>query len=203
MPSSENNPTSEYQKLLPWLVNGTLQGEEKQQLEQAISESEELKKEYDELLGLSNLLKSQELPDVPLEFAWQRMQRDISSAKRDSIETNTQTSRPSGWKMTAMAASFLLILQSVSIMMPKEDPGYVPLSSGCGPNQANKNRLSIRFVDGATHLQIQELLLKHQLNIICGPSAIGLYVIESNQLSDEILNQLKQHSDVIDYVQKN
>lgn len=205
-----NNPLSDkeeanFEKMLPWLVNGTLAEAERKELEIALTKSEKLRKEKVFLSELQQQVKQQEMPDVPMEFAWQKMKRQISDEiKQETISTSNNKNK---WRYIAMAASVLLVIQSSSLLVSwNQDNPYIPLSGNSSNAKTNAAQFTLQFVDTATALDIQQLLREHRLSVISGPSSIGLYRVsgpsDSIKNAGEILSQIKSRSDVIAHVQQ-
>ena len=193
-----------FEKMLPWLVNGTLSDEEKNELESALNLSAKLRKEKEILLLLQQQVKQQEMPDVPIEFAWQQMKRQIADEKKQ--KTNNSNNSQNKWRYIAMAASVLLVIQTSSQLLPwKKDAPYTPLSSNSANTRANAAQFTLQFLDTATALEIQQLLRKYRLSVISGPSSVGLYKVsgpsDSIKNAIELLDQLKSHSDVVAHIQ--
>jgi len=200
MPSS-NDQKRQNEKLLPWLLNNTLDAEEKKQLEDEINNSKELQSERDFLIQLRQQIKKKELPDVPLDFAWQRLKKEMANDKKQSDQPQKVSAR---WRFVAMAASLLLVVQSGTLMFPNNhDDYFVPLSTNDLPKNSNQTLLKIRFVDTATQLDVNNLLREHHLVIVSGPSAAGLYQVVTINNSDDLLKALKNKSEIIAHVQKN
>ena len=216
MSSSNGNDTkhplsdeqlADFEKMLPWLVNDTLSAEEKSELESALEQSEKLRQEKELLELLQQQVQQQEMPDAPVEFAWQKMKRQIAEEKKQAPQI-VQKSKENKWRYVAMAASVLLVIQSSSLFVSwNQDDPYRPLTSGSESAKQNAVQLSMQFVDTATAVEIQQILRQYQLSIISGPSSIGLYKItgpeNSNDNAEKLLNQLKSRTDVIAHVQQN
>ena len=207
-----------YEQLLPWLVNGTLSDEEAHELELALAKSENLRREYELLKRLQQQVKQQTMPDVPMEFAWQRMKQQIATNK---IETKKLTlNKEARWRNIAIAASVLFVIQSSVLLIPsQQDDRYTPLSSSSsnssdssgssdsGAVKQNAAHFTLQFVETASASAIQRVLRENQLSIIAGPSSVGLYRVsgpaDSKKDAPEILSQLRSQTDIIAHVQNN
>ena len=202
---SKNSEDAQHEKLLPWLVNGTLKVGEKKSLKKAIVHSDKLQLEIEFLTHLQQQVKQQKFPDVPMEFAWQKLKKQIESEKKEAASVKMQSTpaqSTSRWRLTAIAASALLIIQSASIMIPDSiNSEYIPLSSEYPETSSGVHLLIVRFVGTATINQIQGLLKQHQLSIISGPSASGLYRISTDKNISEIIKVLESSPKIIAYAQ--
>lgn len=222
LPPLSDKEIAHFEKMLPWLVNGTLSADEKKDVELALAKSEQLQQEKAFLSNLQEQIVQQPMPDAPVEFAWQKMKRQIAQqdnqqqsnqqpAKSPNTESNTvalESRRSKRWKYAAMAASVLLVIQSSTLLVSwnQEDP-YRPLSSDSASNRTNAAQLTIQFTESASAIEIQTLLRRYQLTIVSGPSSIGLYKLvgpnDSKTMSDELLQKLAAQPNLIAHVQKN
>jgi len=195
-----------FEEMLPWLLNGSLNESERKELESALSQSEKLRKEKALLLLLQQQVKQQEMPDVPLEFSWQKIKRQIADEKKQ-LKKDSNKNNEKKWRYIGIAASVLLVIQSSSLLVNwNQEELYVPLSSSSSNSRTNAALFTMQFVDEATALDIQQVLRQYHLNVISGPSSIGLYQISgpTDSINDakKILAQLKSRSDVIAHVQQ-
>jgi anti-sigma-K factor RskA len=201
MPSSKQSEIDQ-QKLLPWLVNGTLDDDEKRHLETALEKSAELRKEKDFLTQLQQSINEQKAPAVPLEFSWQRLKRDINDSQQLS---STKSPSTMNWRNIAIAASFVLVVQTSIIMLPEsQQTTYTTLSSDASqPTPKTNPVITVRFNSELQQAALQQFLLENELQIISGPSAAGLYQLSSTEISDDLIVKLESNSLVIEFVQKN
>jgi len=176
---------------LPWLVNGRLHDEEKESLESALDESQELRDEKEYLSAMHQTIKNQALPAAPVEMGWSRLKRDIHQQKK--------VKRTDGWRVATIAASFLVVVQAAIITLPmvQQDMTLTPLSS----QSIELSTLTVKFSSTATEAEIQALLLENNLQIIEGPSAIGLYVLSSNAAGRSEAYMVLSSQRIIEHVQ--
>ena len=222
LPPLSKEEKAHFEKMLPWLVNGTLSADEEKEVELALTRSEHLQREKVFLSNLQEQIIQQPMPDAPVEFAWQKMKRQI--AKTDNQEQTYQQSthsvdtensaisldsrRSKRWKYAAMAASVLLVIQSSTLLVTwEQDDPYRPLSSDAKSNRTNAAQLTIQFTESASAIDIQKLLRRYQLTIVSGPSSVGLYKLvgpnDSKTMADELLQKLAAQPNLIAHVQKN
>lgn len=174
---------------LPWLVNGTLGKAEQDAAQAAIDASPELQRERDFLVALRDSVQQQPLGEAPLELGWHRLQRDIRRERKQGVA--------SGWRLAAVAASLVLLVQSLMLWLPHEGSvHYRPLASS-----VVAATLQIRFVDNAPQGRIRQLLRQQHLRIVDGPSAAGLYRLASEEDWAVALAALRQRTDLVAYVQ--
>jgi len=173
---------------LPWLVNDSLDAAEREALQAAVDASPELQREQAFLQALRHSIQQQQ-PEVPLEIGWQRLRRDIRREQHGGVSSR--------WRLVAVAASLLLVIQSLVIWLPHDEAThYQPLSSA-----VPRNSLQVRFVDSASLASIQHLLRQQHLRIIDGPSAAGLYRLVGEGDKAKIIAALKRQSGLVAYVQ--
>ncbi len=186
--SSDNQDSENY--ALPWLVNNSLPEHELKEIEANLKGSKELQQDKAFLEALRQHVKSQDLPQAPRELAWQRLKRDIhSEQKQNRIQRF--------WRPAAIAASLILIAQTVFIVLPNTEHSGYEMASSVGYSTV----LRIKFHDAATASDIQHLLLQYDLRVIDGPSAAGLYTVTSAQINDKTADTLRNHSKIIAHVQ--
>lgn len=174
---------------LPWLVNGTLDETERTAAQAAVDSSPDLQRERDFLATLRDSVQQQQLEEAPLELGWHRLQRDIRRERKSAVAA--------GWRLAAVAASLMLVVQSLVVWLPREDSSrYRPLSSS-----VPAAGLQVRFADSATQAQIQQLLRQQQLRIVDGPSAAGLYRLVSEGDRTAALAALRRQTDLVEYAQ--
>ena len=173
---------------LPWLVNNSLDETEREAAQATVEDSPELQRERDFLAALRHSVKQQQ-PEAPLELGWRRLQRDIHRERKPGVSAS--------WRAVAVAASLLLLVQSLVVWFPREGTDqYRPLSSG-----VQVATLQVRFVDSASEANIRQLLREQHLRIVDGPSAAGLYRLVSEGDRASALAVLKQRTDLVEYVQ--
>jgi hypothetical protein len=171
-------------ELLPWYVNGTLEGPELDRMEghlercgscrtvlaaerglaHALRTSEELAFSPERALGrLRGRLTAELEPDRPRAIGWQERLRGLSSPVR--------------W---ALAGQLLVIAAlSAALLWPHPDPA--PFQTLTTPSEVDTSEAeSLRIVFNATTSEgdLRALLLESGGRIVAGPSRFGVYTIE-------------------------
>lgn len=182
-------PEKEIELLLPWLHNGTLQGEEEVvaiDFEKSQRDAGDAEKHFDDVL--KSVLTQQEV-DSPGQFGWYRLQRDIATLPQKKTRISKASS---SWLRPAMAAAlFIIIIQGGFIMNTLQQPAsYAPL----GQQHDFPVVLQIEFQPDATEESIRKLLGLVEGRLIDGPGAVGLYrvsldLVDRNE--DAIENRIK------------
>lgn len=167
------------EELLPFAVNGTLDEAERAELEAALEGDAELAAEMRFLEGVRDRVRAREVPNSPGEFGLARLKRAIAeeapsaapAAANDNVVPLTR--RTGFWKAAAVAACTLFAIQTAVVITAPED--VVRLAGG-GPAEPKKGpTLTVAFLPTATEADIRALLLEAGVEIVEGPSALGLY----------------------------
>jgi hypothetical protein len=158
--------------LLVFLANNTLEGAEHKQQELAVAADSGLKAELTALQMIRREMQAMDTGRSPGEFGLARLLRDVDATPR-SVDQQTSTSR---WKYAAVAAIALLAVQ---VTAPLFAPGFDAELADGGSDEAVQTGpvLTVAFAATASEQDIRALLLKLDLSIISGPSALGLYTL--------------------------
>ncbi|MBO6791718.1 MAG: hypothetical protein JJ894_14415 [Dinoroseobacter sp.] len=161
----------EIEALLPFLANGTLDGEELREVEAAVAGDSVLAQELAALTAMREGMQS-ELAAGPGELGLARLMRDVEG---QPPKVANLPEAPSSWSRVWQAAAvivfFALAVQSFYLWQ-SDKSGYQLAGDEAvvsGPV------LVVAFDPGATEADIRALLLDLELEIEGGPSALGLY----------------------------
>ena len=180
--------------LLPFYLNGTLSDDEKEAVEEALEQSVALREELAFLQQIQSDVKSYEPAQAsPGELGLKRLQRQINSQANTAGNTTK-------WRFVAIAASCLLVLQTTLIGLSPSTELYLPAGGKPTTIAVNKTIFRVAFDPMATEASIRSLLLDLDAQIIEGPSAIGLYVVSTEQTEEDALNSLQSHT-IVESVQ--
>jgi hypothetical protein len=153
--------------LLPWYVNGTLEGEERDRVESHVAGCEVCQQEVAFLKNLHAGMRAEE-PEGVGELGLRRLLRQVREEKRGA-------GRPRWLVPTAAVAAIFMAVQVVILTQfptqTADSGGYAPLSS----DQASGPLIQIEFQPDASAAAINTLLRDAGLRLVDGPSAIGLY----------------------------
>lgn len=182
----------EIEALLPFLVNGTLEGAELAEVEAAVAADEGLAADVATLRAIRATMQADETGFSPGEMGLARVMRDIEDAP-------VQLNRAPRTRMWQVAAALLLavVIGQGALMMTQGGggPGY-ELAGGAEAD------LVLTIVPSATEEQLRNALLDAGVEITSGPSALGLYevtVLEGITL-EEAIGSLTSATGVIDSV---
>ena len=156
---------SEIEALLPFLANGTLEGKERQTVEQAVSDDSTLQAELEALRAIRKTMQAEE-SFSPGEVGLARLMNDVEATTPTAANTN---SRPRYWQIAA-ALLLAVVLGQGAYMMRSSDPGGFELAGG-------DTAMTIAFQPDATEDALRALLLDAGVEFVGGPSALGLYQI--------------------------
>lgn len=171
-----SGPRDELELELPFYVNGTLDAETRAELEALAAEDPELRAEIEALGAIRAEMQAEEVR-APGEFGVARLMRDIDRETVDAAQEGTVVplrapSRGWLWQLAAAVAVVGLIAQGFLLRQPAAPEGYVMAGAGA------EGALVVGFVPEASEAQIRALLLAQGLEIVAGPSALGLYRLD-------------------------
>ncbi|GJL57014.1 MAG: hypothetical protein NPIRA02_41460 [Nitrospirales bacterium] len=188
-------------ELLPWLVNGTLEGAERQEVEQHLQSCQQCQQEIVLLQKMREQVKkasSQTSDEVGLN-------RLLHEIRTQQNVNETQEAQQSGWWRTGLAIAAVLIMFIQAGLLI--DTWYLskPMVPLAGPH-AQGRVLQVSFTPTATESQIREVLTDIHATFIDGPSSLGIYHIRLDpHTGDEpslqqMIEQLRQHTTIIQHV---
>lgn len=158
---------------LPWYVNDTLDERERREVEAALEADPALKREARFLQALRGTLQAGS-ESTPGEFGLARLKRDIVRERQAEVPEKPARS---GWKLTAVAASLLVVLQAgvmfSMVSAPPERDVYVPFS---GP-AAEGPVIQLTFRPETTEAQIRAAVNAVDGILVGGPGALGVYYL--------------------------
>ncbi len=162
-------------ELLPWYVNGTLEGPERERVEKHLESCRRCRDEAAWLARLREQIKAEGGADAPGELGLRRLMRQV----RDS-EAKTRARRLQWWQPALAAAVVVIVIQSVLLVKPwqEAETGIVPLGM-----QVSGAVVQVEFAPTATEAQIREVLQAVDGIIVEGPGALGIYRIRLQGIS--------------------
>lgn len=159
-------------ELLPWYLNGTLDPQERANVEALLLRSAEAREELEVLRRLAAAVREQEHgagQPAPFELGWARLQRSLQQEARPAP-------RRDWWKPGLAAAAALVIALQLGILMrpAQTDSDWRMLGGGQEQVLSGGYRVQLRFVEHAQWQQIRALLLELDALLVDGPSALGV-----------------------------
>jgi hypothetical protein len=202
----------ELHQLLPFYVNGSLEGEELDAIKAYLAGSEEARQEVAFLEQLRENIKKQPQVNSPGELGLKRLQREISrnetlrsgkGEQASDLARKVQLSARAGvsvwWRNLAVAACLtLVVLGAFSRDVWLGDGGDMHLAGS-----ENTAHIQVTFKPQATEEAIRLLLLETGLTIKEGPSTLGVYRLDAetnagDETLDGILQRLRSRKDVVE-----
>jgi hypothetical protein len=169
-------PHSRALELLPWLVNGTLTGEEREAVEQHVRACIACRREMKELERLHAAVRARRTVDVSAEAGFDRLSAELDTAAR--AERPRWRARYAAAVPFAVAASAGMAVLAILLWLtplPKLDGNdYSTLANAPAVDVA---LLDIVFADDTTAAEIQSLLDDIDGEIVAGPSELGRYSV--------------------------
>lgn len=187
----------EIEELLPFLANGTLEGAEKTRVEQAVATDDTLAGELDALIAIRDTLKAEDATQSPGEFGHARLMRGLDQdASAPALAPAEKQSRPIFWQIAAGVLCAALLGQAV--WNSNTDDGDYTLASG------GEAALTVTFAPDATEDEIRNLLRDAGVEIVGGPSALGLYQLSplEDVPLDEAVAILEQNSEILESIDR-
>ena len=187
-------PRDEIEALLPFYVNGTLEGEELAEVEAAIANDAALAADVVTLRAIRTTMQEADTAFSPGEMGLARLMRDVET------EPVQLQHAPRGriWQVAAAVLLAVVIGQGALMLgQSGSGPGY-ELAGGASAD------LVITVVPNATEEQLRNALLDAGVEITAGPSALGLYelsVLDGVTL-EEAIGSLAAATGVIDTVEQ-
>lgn len=178
MSTLDDKARREIEELLPFLANETLEGAERARVEAAVKSDASLAAELEYLQGLRAEVKSRAIGASPGEFGLARLMRDIDQIEKSEQVADVATDQGTPpisniWRLAAAAAVTLFVAQSAMIWTAPET--LMELAGGGSVSDYEGPVLVVAFEGTSTEATIRQLLLDQGLEIITGPSSLGLY----------------------------
>jgi len=184
-------------ELLPWVANKTATEDELREVEAYAGENPDARQELEFLGKLREGVKTASSDTSPGELGLARLRRSIA------VERSASASSPSRlrwWQAAAVAATVVIAIQAAFLFGPTDRDGTLTTATGPGFDGAT---IQVTFVGEARETAIRELLLDLGLEIVEGPSAVGVYRLsagpgaDSRQTLSNIVSSLTQRSDLV------
>jgi hypothetical protein len=173
---------------IPFLLNGTLAPTERELLKAAIAAEPALARELelqrrirDAVAQSAAVPQRSSLPQFLNRLAAES-QRDVNQTagnvttlQRSVATLSAPARQPRAWKIAfALAASIVVVQAALLAPLLKQDSATLePLSGGSA--QASVANVQLTFKPDATERQIREVLRANGVEIVAGPSALGVY----------------------------
>jgi ADP-ribose pyrophosphatase YjhB (NUDIX family) len=178
-------------ELLPWLVNGTLSGEEREAVEQHARTCIACRRELKEQQRLHAAVRARRTVDVSAEAGFDRLNAELDGA--------AGTTRPR-WRVSYATAAPFAVAAAAGMAVLAILLWFTPLPELAGSRYEtlatapaeDARMLDIVFADDTTAAEMQELLDDIGGKIVAGPSELGRYSVRiaGGQPNGELLAAL-------------
>jgi hypothetical protein len=183
-------PHSRALELLPWFVNGTLTGAEREAVEQHTRACIACRRELKEQQRLHAAVRARRTVDVSAEAGFDRLNAELDGATR-AERPRWRVRYATAVPFAVAAAAGLAVLAILLLLnpLPTLDGNYSTLAT---PPASDAALLDIVFAGDTTAAEIQELLDDIRGEIVAGPSEIGRYSVRiaGDQPNGELLAAL-------------
>ncbi|MGI3184498.1 hypothetical protein [Nioella aestuarii] len=167
-------------ELLPFRANGTLEGADLAAVDAALAEDADLRAELAALTAIRQTMQAEEVAS-PGEFGLARLMRDVDAETRVAapVAANDNVVPLMRLRIWQVAAAVVLAV-GIGFNLQQVGPGTAPMDSAepagftlaSGGSAAD---FTVVFAPDATEAELRALLLEAGLEIVSGPSALGIY----------------------------
>ena len=178
----EGSVHAEADRLLPWWVNGTLEGDEREQVAQHLADCAQCQREVEWLQTLQAELASETTASTDAPRAMQRLRRRMRSANmlaQGAAPSATVPRRGWGrrdrWLAWVVAAQAVIVVGLGGVLVHNHQAAgeYRTLSSP----DSHGTLLVVTFDPQMTEAQMRELVRSNDTRIVGGPTEAGAYLL--------------------------
>jgi anti-sigma factor RsiW len=174
----------EVERLLPWLVNGTLDDDERLRVERHLEACIDCQQQRAQWQALQDTCATSTAPAIDPMPAFTRLRSRLQAPRarppvsRWRAMCSAWTTAPP-WLRGAVAAPCALLLALAGAWFAREQPAsYRTLGDAPALEPASADaRLVVVFEPGASQARTQQLLRASQARIVDGPNEVGAYVL--------------------------
>ena len=182
-------------ELLPWYVNGTLEGEERELVSRQVLASLPCRKEFERLRRLHQLFQRDDAEAAATDREFERLMTRIRAS--DAQPPVTSRGRGLGWLQFALAATVVATAAASlwwGYFMPSDPSHTYETLTNPQPTDPASVRLRVLFVPGVDGAQQRELLESFGLTTIGSPAEDGVVTVAFPARADRgaIVNALRQ-----------
>ena len=184
------DPHAQVQRLLPWYLNGSLDGEEAAQLEAHLEDCAECREDLKAEEAMARQIRT--LPS-DADRGWTALKARVEGGKaapRQGSDRALFGRRVSlGWAVVAQAACLALVIPIVAVTLSRPQPLYRSL--GSAPT-AESGNLVVIFKPDISEQALRSTLTQNGARIVDGPTSADAYVLHVPAARrSEILARLK------------
>lgn len=186
----EGDRHDEAMRLLPWLVNGTLDEDERAFLDEHLAQCRSCQRELADLQAWQLACRLPEADTGDAARDWQRLRGKLADADGHRLRAPRRARPRQEWRQAApwlrrallaqAAVLACVLLAAALVLAPSREqapPRYRTLGAPAAAPAAAAGALVIVFDRRTSQAQVQQLLRASQARIVDGPNAAGAYVI--------------------------
>ena len=162
-------------ELLPWLVNGSLTGTERDAVESHVRACITCRRELKQQQRLHSAVRARRSADVSAEAGLDRLDRELDETARSSRLWRGRYASATPFAIAAAAG--LAVLAVLLWFTPLPQLGSANYSTLATAPASDVALLDIVFAEGATAAEMQALLNDIDGEIVAGPSQLGRYSV--------------------------
>lgn len=166
---------ADIEALLPFLANGTLDGQERAIVEAALDADAGLRAEYAALIRIRSAMQAEDAGYSPGEIGLARLMRSVDAEVANARPARSalpvaRSASPSLWRIAAAVLLAVVLAQGAFLLRG---------GGGAGYELAGEDRsvLLVAVRPDATEAALRAALLDAGAEIVGGPSALGLYAL--------------------------
>jgi anti-sigma-K factor RskA len=179
----EGSVHAEADRLLPWWVNGTLEGDERTQVDQHLAECAQCQHEVEWLRTLQAELASETVASTDAPRAMQRLRRRMRSAHVLSQGAGSSAAKPhrgwgrrDRWLAWVVAAQAVIVVGLGGVLMTHNHQATDEYRTLSSPD-SHGALLVVTFDPQMTESQMRELVRSNDTRIVGGPTEAGAYLL--------------------------
>jgi len=162
-------------ELLPWLVNGSLTGTERDAVESHVRACITCRRELKQQQLLHGAVRARRSADVSAEAGLDRLDRELDETARSSRFWRGRYASATPFAIAAAAG--LAVLAVLLWFTPLPQLGSANYSTLATAPASDVALIDIVFAEGATAAEMHELLNDIDGEIVAGPSQLGRYSV--------------------------
>jgi anti-sigma-K factor RskA len=170
-------------ELLPWLVNGTLNGLERTRVERHVAECVACSQEVDSLRVVEAVVAHDDEGDRQSTQALARIKARLQRAepKPGARSISSQWRETSPWVRYAIAAQFVVVAILGAALLHQPTPQYYRGLGAVSKSAGPESGLVVVFSETVSQRDMRDLLLRLHARIVDGPSPAGAYTLQVPQ----------------------
>jgi hypothetical protein len=174
-------------ELLPWYVNGSLEGEERELVSRQILASLTCRKEFGRLRALQDLIQREDPEAVATGRAFERLMARIEASGESGRPRVASARRNHARNRFAIAASLAAAVSALLwwwLASPGMSPRVYETMTRSQPADPATLRLRVLFAPGVSETEQWELLARHGLTVVGSPTEDGIVTLKLARTSD-------------------